>query len=164
MRREMRRRKAERPATESVNGPHAIDHPRQGISREASKKAVIGQLSAKEALAVALAKFPDLTPEGLRWDWDPDPHYQWHAEQIETAAHFLSQCRKNKRANFYSCNVKHWAEAQPGCNYVINGAAIVAAVALGFKVVRSKGGLYARIGINKDDVARLIGPKAWWRS
>lgn len=43
MRREVRRRKAERPATESVNGPHAIDHPWQGISREASKKAVIRQ-------------------------------------------------------------------------------------------------------------------------
>jgi hypothetical protein len=117
-------------------------------------------------IAAAVAAFPDLTPEGLRGGpFDPSPQYRWHPQQIATAMTFLRQCRKNKKSNFYSSDIKHWAEAWGG-GYVINGAAIVAAIALGFKVTRSRGGLYARIGLHKNDLAKLIRPPAncWWRS
>jgi hypothetical protein len=53
----------------------------------------------------------------------------------------------------------YWAVA-----YISNGAAIVAAHALGFAIERlsQSGGPNAGIGINKRNIVQLTRPLGWW--
>lgn len=112
-------------------------------------------MNIKRAIADAKVEFPDLGVFGFGEHVDEE----FDHAQIETAIEFLRLCRKTKQATSVSSYwLKHVAERWGRRNgfepYVTNGAAIVAALALGFVVKR-----ISRIG-SKNPNARI---GVYWR-
>lgn len=94
---------------------------------------------AREAVAVAVARYPFLTADGVN---NPEPlrhklDYDLAFMQVATAIAFLRRCTPTVRTKLSSYGLKHdaerWGATQPGLSpYVSNGALIAAAVYLGF--------------------------------
>jgi hypothetical protein len=106
-------------------------------------------------IAAARVTFPDLSPFGFgRLGVEPFDHHE-----IETAITFLLKCRKVKRAVVSSYYLKHaiegWGKSVGLAPYVTNGAAIVAAHALGFTIARSGTSPNAGIGVKQADVKKI---------
>ncbi len=120
----------------------------------------------ERAIAAAVAAFPDLGANGLNHPQD------WPIERahVECAIGFLRMCMKTQKPNFSSYAIKHFAEKWGRtvglAPYVTNGAAIVAAHALGFVVARyptvtkryPHGGPNAEVGVARRDIVRLTRP------
>jgi hypothetical protein len=104
------------------------------------------------AITVAKAAFPSLGDFGFGKPWEPI-----NPAHVATAMAFLNRCRKTKKPTRGSYGLKHLAERWGRDNglepYITNGALIVAAVALGFKVIRqSSSDPNAVIGVHKCDL------------
>lgn len=96
-------------------------------------------------------------------------------EQVESVKELLRGCRPmrwaRKLLSPVSSDVKHWAEnwggpdfvARGQCAYVSTGAAIVAAIELGFVCVPTgEGSRNVFIGVHFDDVAARMAERGWY--
>lgn len=92
-------------------------------------------MTGRDALVIALEKYPQLSPFGF----SPGPG-NWDTGAIESAMQWLSTKRRTKHPgrSVTSYGYKHTAEGELN-TYISNGSFIVAAVALGFKIQRIVG-------------------------
>ena len=87
-------------------------------------------------------------------------------EQVEIVKEFLRECRPTRWARNLlspvSSDLKHWVENWAG-PYISTGAAIVAALELGFICVPTgEGSRNVLIGVHLDDVSARMAERGWY--
>jgi hypothetical protein len=117
------------------------------------------QAEAHEAIAVALERLPSLRAFGLspaRFEGEPRPLSD-HLDEIATSIAFLRHCAP-ARSLCSSYHLKHlieaWGREHRMSPYVANGAAIAAAVYLGF-AVGDPTGPNIDIGVSRRSLMRM---------
>jgi hypothetical protein len=122
---------------------------------------------AMEAIRIAHVRLPGITHEGMpggvrlsNQPEDPIGLDQRSLEEVATAVAYLERLQRSlKRSRTCgSYSLKHraeeWGEANGMSNYVSNGALLVAAVFLGFKVVQGTG--LCGPSINADVTVQVV--------
>jgi hypothetical protein len=93
-------------------------------------------------IAAARKRFHNISSDGIALVYRTAGYHPIQQDQVDAAKQFLAQIKPTKRARVSSYCLKHAIEIFAG-RYVSNGAAIVAAIALGF-TVKSAGGDFDR--------------------
>lgn len=117
---------------------------------------------AREAVAIASARYPTLTADGVT---SGEPllrtlNYDEAYIQVATAIAYLRCCKPAKRATLNSYWLKHlaedWGKAQGLSGYVANGALIAAAVYLQFPTSRGAWkSLNVLVGVRKASLPEV---------
>jgi hypothetical protein len=94
------------------------------------------------------------------------PRQPVRREQVEIVKEFLRDCRPTRWARNLlspvSSDLKHWVENWAG-PYISTGAAIVAALELGFICVPTgEGSRNVLIGVHLDDVSARMAERGWY--
>jgi hypothetical protein len=146
-----------RPPIQQDRGPRFEAQSIQGLMMLDNQNARGAQrtneimISAAQALALALQRFPQLAATGILGANQTGPPID--PAHVEQALTFLAGCRKSKIPSVHSHDLRQKIEN------VSLGATIAACVGLGFEVCSWAGvtdfAPHAMIGVNSTDVARL---------
>jgi hypothetical protein len=149
-----RKRRLLGKAGDALNQAHSTGSLKMLSSECANAAQRINQrkiISAREALAIARERFPNLASTGILGAKQSGPPIDLN--HVEIALRFLMRCRKSKVPSVHSFDLRQ------AIGNVSIGATIAAAIALGFSVHSWLGvtdyAPHAMVGVNAADVRRV---------